>query len=76
MSYHNSLPPLVRELAKKSNLFSLEDFAKKSNLTAEECAETLAAFVASGVLRRTQTADGEVYYWLVKDPDEKQAGPK
>jgi len=63
----------VRELAKKSNLFSLDDFAKKSNQSAEECAEALAAYVASGVLRKTQTADGDVYYWLVKDPDKKKA---
>jgi hypothetical protein len=75
MSSHNHLPPLVRELVTKSNLFSLIDFARISNLTAEECAEILAAFVASGVLRLTRTEDGDVYYWLVKDPDEKQASP-
>jgi hypothetical protein len=70
---HRYLPPLARELTKKSSLFSLADFALKSNLSPEECAEALAAFVASGVLRKTMTDDGEVYYWLVKDPTEKKA---
>ena len=43
---------------------------------ASEQNVALAAFVASGVLRKTQTADGDVYYWLVKDPDEKKARSK
>lgn len=73
MDTHSHLPPLVRELAGKSNLFSLRDFAQLSNLSAEECAEVLAAFVASGVLRKTSTADGDVYYWLVTDPDVHKA---
>jgi len=75
MSSHNHLPPLVRELVSDSNLFSLKDFAQLSNLTPEECAKVLAAFVASGVLRQTCTDDGDIYYWLVKDPHTNEAGP-
>ena len=71
---HSYLPPLARELTKKTNLFSLAEFARKSTLTSEECAEALEAFVTSGVLRRTQTDDGEVYYWLVRDPNKHKAG--
>ncbi|MDQ3023266.1 MAG: hypothetical protein M3R04_02595 [bacterium] len=68
------LPEVLRKLSRKSQLISLDALCHELRYAPEDCEKLVGPLMESGILRRTTTSDGQVYFWLCAPTAELVSG--